>query len=106
MDGGAGAAGLRPRVWVEVRLFGISTRAGADPDGELGERHDPKTHLIPLVLRIIEHAWRWERDLGQLTPGKHCDIPIVMHDDGTVRAVWTTSVWFGRMLPWRALIGT
>lgn len=25
--------------------------AGADPDGELGERHDPETHLIPLVLR-------------------------------------------------------
>jgi UDP-glucose-4-epimerase GalE len=24
--------------------------AGADPDGELGERHDPETHLIPLVL--------------------------------------------------------
>jgi UDP-glucose 4-epimerase len=25
--------------------------AGADPEGELGERHDPETHLIPLVLR-------------------------------------------------------
>jgi len=25
--------------------------AGADPDGELGERHDPETHLIPLALR-------------------------------------------------------
>lgn len=25
--------------------------AGADPDGQLGERHDPKTHLIPLVLQ-------------------------------------------------------
>jgi UDP-arabinose 4-epimerase len=24
--------------------------AGADPDGELGETHDPETHLIPLVL--------------------------------------------------------
>ena len=24
--------------------------AGAHPDGELGERHDPETHLIPLVL--------------------------------------------------------
>jgi UDP-glucose 4-epimerase len=24
--------------------------AGCDPDGELGERHDPETHLIPLVL--------------------------------------------------------
>jgi UDP-glucose 4-epimerase len=25
--------------------------AGADPGGELGERHDPETHLIPLVLQ-------------------------------------------------------
>ena len=25
--------------------------AGGDPEGELGERHDPETHLIPLVLR-------------------------------------------------------
>jgi len=25
--------------------------AGADPDAELGEEHDPETHLIPLVLR-------------------------------------------------------
>jgi UDP-glucose 4-epimerase len=26
--------------------------AGADPDGQLGERHDPETHLIPLVLQV------------------------------------------------------
>lgn len=25
--------------------------AGADPDGELGERHIPETHLIPLILQ-------------------------------------------------------
>jgi len=25
--------------------------AGADPDGEIGEDHDPETHLIPLVLK-------------------------------------------------------
>jgi UDP-glucose-4-epimerase GalE len=25
--------------------------AGADPDGEIGERHDPETHLIPLAIR-------------------------------------------------------
>lgn len=25
--------------------------AGADPDGEIGECHDPETHLIPLVLQ-------------------------------------------------------
>jgi len=26
--------------------------AGADPGGELGERHEPETHLIPLVLQV------------------------------------------------------
>jgi UDP-glucose 4-epimerase len=25
--------------------------AGADPDGELGERHEPESHLIPLILQ-------------------------------------------------------
>lgn len=25
--------------------------AGADPEGQLGERHDPETHLVPLVLQ-------------------------------------------------------
>lgn len=25
--------------------------AGADPEGQLGERHEPETHLIPLILR-------------------------------------------------------
>ena len=27
--------------------------AGADPKGDLGERHDPETHLIPLILQAI-----------------------------------------------------
>ena len=27
--------------------------AGADPDGLLGERHEPETHLIPLVLQTL-----------------------------------------------------
>lgn len=33
---------------VALRYFNA---AGCDPDGELGEQHDPETHLIPLVLR-------------------------------------------------------
>jgi UDP-glucose 4-epimerase len=33
---------------VTLRYFNA---AGADPSGELGERHDPETHLIPLVLQ-------------------------------------------------------
>jgi len=38
------AYGLRS---VSLRYFNA---AGADPEGELGECHDPETHLIPLVL--------------------------------------------------------
>jgi UDP-arabinose 4-epimerase len=38
------AHGLR---WAALRYFNA---AGADPDGELGEDHDPETHLIPLVI--------------------------------------------------------
>lgn len=34
---------------VRLRYFNA---AGADPDGQLGERHDPETHLIPLILRV------------------------------------------------------
>jgi len=42
----AGAAwGLRH---VSLRYFNA---AGADPEGEVGERHDPETHLVPLALR-------------------------------------------------------
>ena len=42
----AAAHGLR---WISLRYFNA---AGADPDGELGENHDPETHLIPLVLAV------------------------------------------------------
>jgi UDP-glucose 4-epimerase len=34
--------------FVSLRYFNA---AGADPEGELGERHQPETHLIPLVLQ-------------------------------------------------------
>lgn len=34
---------------VSLRYFNA---AGADPDGEIGERHIPETHLIPLVLQV------------------------------------------------------
>lgn len=29
---------------------------GADPDGEIGERHDPETHLIPNILKSVTSA--------------------------------------------------
>jgi UDP-glucose 4-epimerase len=37
--------GLR---WVALRYFNA---AGAHPDADIGERHEPETHLIPLALR-------------------------------------------------------
>ena len=40
----AAAHGLKATA---LRYFNA---AGADPDGEIGERHDPETHLIPLAL--------------------------------------------------------
>lgn len=33
--------------WTSLRYFNA---AGADPDGESGENHDPETHLIPLAI--------------------------------------------------------
>ena len=33
--------------WVALRYFNA---AGADLDGELGEDHDPETHLLPLII--------------------------------------------------------
>lgn len=39
---------------VRLRYFNA---AGADPDGEIGEDHDPETHLIPLVLDVAA-GWR------------------------------------------------
>lgn len=41
------AHGLRH---VMFRYFNV---AGADPAGEIGERHEPETHLIPLMLRAV-----------------------------------------------------
>jgi UDP-glucose-4-epimerase GalE len=40
----ATAYGMR---WVALRYFNA---AGADPSGEIGEVHDPETHLLPLVI--------------------------------------------------------
>jgi UDP-glucose 4-epimerase len=47
--------------------------AGADPDSELGERHEPETHLIPLVLQA---ASRRRADIAVF--GRDYDTP-----DGT-----------------------
>jgi UDP-glucose 4-epimerase len=36
---------------VALRYFNAS---GADPEGGLGEEHEPETHLIPLILRAVQ----------------------------------------------------
>ncbi len=38
---------------VSLRYFNA---AGADPDGKIGERHEPETHLIPLVIQSAYHS--------------------------------------------------
>ena len=40
--------GLRSVIF---RYFNV---AGADPEGDVGERHEPETHLIPLMLEAVE----------------------------------------------------
>jgi UDP-glucose 4-epimerase len=35
--------------YISLRYFNA---AGADPEGELGEAHDPETHLIPRILEV------------------------------------------------------
>lgn len=42
------AHGLRHVIF---RYFNV---AGADPEGEVGERHQPETHLIPIILEAID----------------------------------------------------
>lgn len=48
--------------------------AGADPEGQLGERHDPETHLIPLILQAAsgrrDHIQVFGRDYD--TPDGTC----------------------------------
>ncbi len=38
---------------IRYALLRYFNAAGADPDGQIGETHDPETHLIPLVFDAI-----------------------------------------------------
>jgi UDP-glucose 4-epimerase len=62
------AYGLRS---VSLRYFNA---CGADPEAELGERHNPETHLIPLALQTIsgrrQHLMVYGRDYD--TPDGTC----------------------------------
>jgi UDP-glucose 4-epimerase len=42
-------AGAYNLGFVSLRYFNV---AGADPAGDIGEDHDPETHLIPLILQV------------------------------------------------------
>jgi UDP-arabinose 4-epimerase len=44
-------AEVYPLRYVSLRYFNA---AGADPDGDLGESHNPETHLIPLVIAAAQ----------------------------------------------------
>lgn len=63
--------------------------AGADPEGELGERHDPETHLIPLVLQAASgrrpHISVFGRDYD--TPDGTC-IRDYIHVSDLCEAHW------------------
>lgn len=63
--------------------------AGADPDGLLGERHDPETHLIPLVLQVASgrrsHISVYGRDYE--TPDGTC-IRDYIHISDLCQAHW------------------
>jgi UDP-glucose 4-epimerase len=40
--------------YVCLRYFNA---CGADASGDLGEDHDPESHLIPIVLQVPRGAW-------------------------------------------------
>lgn len=65
---------------VSLRYFNA---AGADPEGQLGERHQPETHLIPLVLQAATgrrpHITVFGRDYD--TPDGTCIRDYVHVDD-------------------------
>lgn len=63
--------------------------AGADPEGELGERHEPETHLIPLILQAASgrraHITVFGRDYD--TPDGTC-IRDYIHIQDLCAAHW------------------
>jgi UDP-glucose-4-epimerase GalE len=60
---------------IALRYFNA---AGCDPEGALGERHEPETHLIPLVLRQAQRARSGEGGTQLHVYGDDFDTP-----DGT-----------------------
>lgn len=77
----AAAHGLR---YASMRYFNA---AGADPHGRCGERHEPETHLIPLLLEVAagtrDHICVYGRDYD--TPDGTC-VRDYVHVTGLCRA--------------------
>ncbi len=44
---------MEPAYGLNVTVLRYFNAAGADPDGEIGERHEPETHLVPLLCRAM-----------------------------------------------------
>lgn len=49
------------RIFRDYTVYGLKfvvlryfNAAGADPEGEIGESHDPETHIIPLMLDVVK----------------------------------------------------
>jgi UDP-glucose 4-epimerase len=63
--------------------------AGADPEGQLGERHEPETHLIPLVLRVAKQQLEYINIFGDDydTPDGTC-IRDYIHINDLCQAHW------------------
>ncbi len=59
------AAGAGALAAVILRYFNA---AGADPEGEIGEDHDPETHVIPLMLRAARPGAEPVRIFGDRHP--------------------------------------
>ena len=59
---------------VALRYFNA---AGADPEGELGECHEPETHLIPLVLQAASGRRLPDENNSLLSPTPF--LPIRLH---------------------------
>jgi UDP-arabinose 4-epimerase len=41
------------KSWAILRYFNVS---GVDPEGDIGERHEPETHLIPRIINCIRNG--------------------------------------------------
>src|SRR6266536_3114550 len=72
--------------WMALRYFNA---AGADPNGEIGEAHEPETHLIPLVLAAARNGVpvRIFGDDYETSDGRPGDPPVLIGDAGRARAL-------------------